>query len=73
MVKNLPVNAREAVSFPGSGRPPGGRNGNLLQCSCGQESSSSGRHKEADMTERLSMRIVRHLFDFCFQSNKPIL
>ena len=45
----------------------------LVGKSHGQESSSSGRHKEADMTERLSMRIVRHLFDFCFQSNKPIL
>ena len=33
MVKNLPANARDAVSIPGSGRSPGGRNGNLLQYS----------------------------------------
>ena len=37
VVKNLPANAedtREASSVPGSGRSPGGGNGNLLQFSC---------------------------------------
>ena len=34
MVKNLPANARDAGSIPESGRSPGGRNGNPLQCSC---------------------------------------
>ena len=37
VVKNLPVNAgdsRDANSIPGSGRSPGGRNGNPLQYSC---------------------------------------
>ena len=37
MIKNLPVNAgvvRDADSIPGSGRSPGGGNGNLLQYSC---------------------------------------
>jgi len=37
MVKNLPANAgvaKDAVSVPGSGRPPGGGHGNLLQYSC---------------------------------------
>ena len=36
-VKNLPVNAgdiRDADSIPGSGRSPGGGNGNPLQYSC---------------------------------------
>ena len=36
MVKNLPANAGntgDMGSIPGSGRFPGGRNGNLLQCS----------------------------------------
>ena len=33
-VKNLPANAAEASSIPGSGRPPGGGNGNPLQYSC---------------------------------------
>ena len=37
MVKNLPANAgevRDVHSFPGSGRSPGGGNGNPLQYSC---------------------------------------
>ena len=35
VVQNLPANAgesRDAGSIPGSGRPPGVGNGNLLQC-----------------------------------------
>ena len=31
MVKNLPANAGDRVLIPGSGQPPGGGNGNLLQ------------------------------------------
>ena len=37
MVKNPPANtedARDTGSIPGSGRSPGGGNGNLLQDSC---------------------------------------
>ena len=37
MVKNLPVTqetVRDSGSIPGSGRSPGGENGNLLQYSC---------------------------------------
>ena len=34
MVKNLPVMAGEVSSIPGSGRAPGGGNGNSLQYSC---------------------------------------
>ena len=34
VVKNLPVNAGDADSIPGSGKPPGKRNGNLLQYAC---------------------------------------
>ena len=34
MVENLPANAGEAGSIPGSGRSLGGGNGNPLQCSC---------------------------------------
>ena len=37
MVKNLPASAgdaRDAGSIPGSGRSPGGGNGNPLQYSC---------------------------------------
>ena len=34
VVKNLPASAGNTGSIPGSGRMPGGRNGNPLQCSC---------------------------------------
>ena len=37
MVKNLPANSGhsgDASLIPGSGRSPGGGNGNPLQCSC---------------------------------------
>ena len=34
MVKNLPANAGDPSSIPGSGRSPGEGNGNPLQCSC---------------------------------------
>ena len=34
VVKNLPANARDAGSIPGSGRTPGEGNGNPLQYSC---------------------------------------
>ena len=33
VVKNLPANARDTGSIPGSGGSPGVANGNLLQCS----------------------------------------
>ena len=33
MVKNLPVNAADSSSIPGSRRSPGEGNGNPLQCS----------------------------------------
>ena len=62
MVKNLLANAgdvRYASSTPGSGRSPGGGNGNLLQYSClenshGQRSlmgCSPWGGKESDTTE----------------------
>ena len=34
VVKNLPANAGDMGSIPGSGRSPGGGNGNPLQYSC---------------------------------------
>ena len=34
MVKNPSANAGGAGLMPGSGRAPGGGNGNTLQCSC---------------------------------------
>ena len=34
MVKNLPANAGDAVSIPGSGKTPGRRHGNPIPYSC---------------------------------------
>ena len=34
VAKNLPANAGDTGSIPGSGRSPGEGNGNLLQCAC---------------------------------------
>ena len=34
MIKNLPASAGDVGSIPGSGRCPGGGNGNPLQYSC---------------------------------------
>ena len=62
MVKNLPPNAGDTgdeSSVPGSGRSPGGGNGNPLQYSCHGQRSLVGYSPKAcceklDMTERLS-------------------
>ena len=62
MVKNLPANAgdiRDVDLIPGSGRSPGGGQGNPLQCSClenphGQRSLagySPQGHTELNTTE----------------------
>ena len=42
VVKNPPANAGDAGSIPGSGRSPGGGNGNPLQCSCLENSMDRG-------------------------------
>ena len=59
VVKNLPASAGDTASIPGSGRSPGGGNGNLFQYSClgkshGQRSLvgySPQGHKESGRTE----------------------
>ena len=61
MVKNLPANAgdiRDMGLIPGSGRAPGGRNGNPLQYSCLENPMDRGAYRaivhgvtELDMTE----------------------
>ena len=42
VVKNLPANAGDTASIPGSGRSPGGGNGNLFQYSCLENSMGKG-------------------------------
>ena len=73
-VKNPPANAgdtRDAGSIPGSGRSPGVKNGNPLQCSCLEIFMSRGAWQatvvgaaELDTTEQLSMtNILRDRFN----------
>ena len=42
VVKNLPANARDASSIPGSGRSPGGGHGNPRQYSCLENPTDRG-------------------------------
>ena len=61
-VKNLPANAGDTGSISGSGRSPGGGNGNPLQYSClgnpvgrgAWWATVHGVMKESDMTEQLN-------------------
>ena len=45
VVKNLPDNAGDAGSIPGSGRSLGGGNGNPLQYYCLENSMDRGEYK----------------------------
>ena len=66
MVKNPPANAGALGLIPGSGRSPGGGNGNLLQYFCLENpmdrgawrATVNGGAKESDTTERLSRHVV---------------
>ena len=59
VVKNPPANAGDGGSIPGSGRPPGGGNGNPLEYSClgnpmdrgGWQATVHGVAKESDTTQ----------------------
>ena len=69
MIKNLPANAENEGSIPGSGRSHGEGNGNPLQYSClgnpmdrGAWGATPWGHKELDMTERLSDETVEEKF-----------
>ena len=56
MVKNLLVNAGHSGSIPGSGRSPGGENGNLLQYSC-QENPWT---EEPGRPQSMGLQRIRH-------------
>ena len=62
IVKNRPANAGDPGSIPGSGRSPGGGNGNPLQYSCLENSINRGTLRatvhgvaEPDTTELLTL------------------
>ena len=42
VIKNLPANAGDIGSIPGSGRSPGEGNGNPRQCSCVENPKDGG-------------------------------
>ena len=63
VVKNLPANARDVGSVPGSRRSPGGGNGNPLQYSCLENPMDRGDwqaivHGITKNQTRLSMGLV---------------
>ena len=66
VVKNLPLNAGEAVSIPGVGRSPGVGNVNPLQYSCLENSINRGIwwatvHGVAKSWTQLGERLSRHM------------
>ena len=59
VVKNLPTNAGEVSSNPGSGRSPGGGNGNPFQYSCLENSMDRGAYSP-DRLQSIGLQRVRH-------------
>ena len=65
VVKNLPANAEDASSIPGSGRLPGEGNGNPIQYSClgnpmGRVTWWATVHGVAKELDTISCKRVRH-------------
>ena len=81
MVKNLPANAGDLGSIPGSGRSPGEGNGNPVQVvlpgkSHGQRSLAATVHriaKELDVTYQLKNKTSQLTFHVAFISVLPFL
>ena len=79
--KESTCNAGDAGSIPGSGRCPGERNGNPLQCSCLGNPMDRGAYspwgcKELDITKRLNHHhqswvvVPYHCFNLLFSDDK---
>ena len=72
VIKNLPANAGDIRDFPGSGRSPGGGNGNPLQYYCLENPMDRGTwwatvHGVADSQTRLKWLSMRL---FCQKSQQ---
>ena len=63
VVKNLPANARDVGSVPGSRRFSGEGNGSLLQCSCVENSMDTGACQDIVHGVTKSQRIDE---DLCY-------
>ena len=73
MVKNLPANAGDLGSIPGSGRSPGEGNDNPLQYSCLENPMDRGAwgatvHRVAKSQTRLSTAQHSTFYNWCFES-----
>ena len=77
MVKNLAANAGDADSISGSGRSPGGGNGNLLQYSCLENSMDRGAwwaevHRIAKSWTQLSTHTHTHTHTHTQEMSVPL-
>ena len=72
VIKNEPANirgARDVVLLPGSGRSPGGGNGNPLQCSCLENPMDGGAWwAEVHGISRSQARLSNFTFTFHFHA-----
>ena len=62
VVKNLPANAGDTGSIPGSGRPSGEGNGNPFQCSC----LGNPVDKRTWQFQSMELQRVRHDLVTCY-------
>ena len=60
VVKNLPANAEGVGWIPGSGRSPGGGNGNPLQYSCLEDSKDTGAWRAAMSLDYKELGRIEH-------------
>ena len=70
VVKKLPGKAGDTGDgglIPGSGRSPGGENGNPVQYSCWEIPWTEEAGKEVDITESVCTCTHRHTFNMCSQ------
>ena len=60
VVKNLPANAGDTSSIPGSGRPPGGGTGNPLHYPCLENSVDRGAWQATSVGSQSQTRLSTH-------------
>ena len=63
MIKNLPANAGDAGSIPGSGRSSGGGNGNPFQYSCLENPMDRGACQARIHGDNRELDATKHIQD----------